>query len=117
MPSQRAERVGRLILRELSQIVDSNVGDPRLSLVTFTDVKMTPDLRTAHVYFSSLVGADGREEAATALKKACGYIRRELGHRLSLRYVPQLRFSVDKSLDLSDRIGRLIDEPHDNDEE
>ena len=106
-----------MILREVSQIAESGLGDPRLSLVTFTDVEMTADLRTARVFFSSLAGAEGRQDAERALEKACGYIRRELGHRLRLRHVPELRFSVDESLDLSDRIGRLVEKPHEDDEE
>ncbi len=111
MASQRAERVGRQILQEVSKIVESEVRDPRLNLVTFTDAKMTPDLRQARVYFSSLDGVEARDEAATALGKASGFIRRELARRLKLRHVPELRFSPDDSLDLADRIGQLVGQP------
>jgi ribosome-binding factor A len=108
MPSQRAERVGRQILQEISKIAESDLADPRLDLVTFTDVNMTPDLSIAHVYFSTMNGGADPQEAAAGLKKANGYIRRTLAHRLSLRHVPELRFTLDESSLLTDRIGRLI---------
>ena len=105
----RAERVGRQILQEISKIAEGDIGDPRLEFVTFTDVQMTVDLRHAHVFFSSFGDDRARNDATAALGKAKGYIRRELGRRLSLRHVPELRFSLDDSSQVADRIGRLID--------
>lgn len=108
MPSQRPERVARQILQEISKIAGEDIGDPRLAMVTFTEVKITPDLRQARVFFSVL-GDDGAlADASAALEKARGYIRRELGHRMSLRHVPELRFAVDDTIRVADRIGQLL---------
>jgi ribosome-binding factor A len=96
-------------LQEISKIAEGDVGDPRLEFVTFTEVRMTSDLRYAQVFFSSLGDESARDEAGAALGKAKGYIRRELGRRLRLRHVPELRFLVDDSSQVADRIGRLID--------
>jgi ribosome-binding factor A len=111
MASQRAERVGRQILQEISAIAEQDLADPRLRLVTFTDVRMSPDLRLARVSFSSLAGEQARREALVALEHATGLIRRELGRRLSLRYVPELRFQPDDSLDVAQRISDLAAAP------
>lgn len=114
MSSQRAERVGRQILQEISKIADSDLGDPRVNLVTFTDVKMTSDLRHARVYFSTLSDGTERDEAVAALEKANSFIRRALARRLSLRHVPELRFTLDDSSEVTDRIGRLINQSTQN---
>ena len=107
MSSQRAERVGRQILQEVSAIAEEELADPRLRLLTFTDTHMSPDLRLARISFSSLGGDEARRQALAALERATGLIRRELGRRLSLRYVPELRFELDDSLDVAHRISEL----------
>lgn len=108
MPSTRVARVARQVQQELSQIIENDVKDPRVGMVTLTAVHMTPDLRSARVYFSRLGSAEERAEAAIALEHATGFLRRELGLRLRLRHVPELRFIVDDSYDVNDRIARLL---------
>jgi len=112
MSSTRTARVARQVQQELSQILEEDLKDPRVGMVTLTSVQMTPDLRLARVYFSRLGPAAEREEAREALEHASGFLRRELGNRLRLRYLPELRFFVDDSLDRYDRISRLLDPPH-----
>jgi len=115
MSSQRAQRVARQVLQEISVLVEQELGDPRLELVTFTAARMTPDLRTAWLSFSCLAGQQGRSDCEAALDHAKGMLRREIGRRLKLRYVPDLRFVFDDSLELSQRITQLVaDDQHDD---
>ena len=116
MPAQRPERVSRQILQEVSTLVECDLGDPRLELVTFTGARMSPDLRVAWIYYSRMPGtgtsdaddAAEREECERALEHATGLLKREVGRRLRLRYVPDLRFRYDDSLDRADRISKLL---------
>jgi ribosome-binding factor A len=111
MTSTRTARVARQIQQELSLILEEQLKDPRVGMVTLTSVQMTPDLRLARVYFSRLGEADERLEAKAALEHAAGFLRRELGHRLRLRYLPELRFFIDDSLERYDRISDLLHAP------
>ncbi len=109
MPSPRTARVSRQILQDLSEIIEREVKDPRVGRITLTSVQMTPDLHSAKVYFSRMGAPAEREEAKRVLDHAAGFLRHELGARLRLRYVPELRFYIDDSLDVSERINRLLD--------
>jgi len=115
MPSQRQQRVARQILQEISTIVERDLADPRLSMVTFTQVLISPDLRNARVFYSCLGGDAERERCAEGLAHATGVLRRELGRRLPLRFVPSLRFEFDDSLERFDRISRLLREAGEDD--
>jgi ribosome-binding factor A len=108
MASQRPQRVGKQILQEISIIVESELADPRLNFVTFTEVQMTPDLRNARVFFSCLGGDEERKRCTEGLEHAAGLLRRELGRRLPLRFVPTLRFEFDDSYQRAERIERLL---------
>ncbi len=108
MGADRARRVAKQVLHEISTIVEVEMKDPRLSLVTFTDARMSPDLRTARIWFSCLDPRRNRSASEQALKRAGGYLRREIGRRLRLRYVPDLRFEYDDSTDRADRVARLL---------
>jgi len=111
MTSTRTARVARQVQQELSQILEEQLKDPRVGMVTLTSVQMTPDLRLARVYFSRLGDAKERRDAHAALEHAAGFLRRELGQRLRLRYLPELRFFIDDSLERYDRISELLDAP------
>jgi ribosome-binding factor A len=108
MTSQRQRRVARQILQEISTIVETELADPRLTLVTFTEVQMTPDLGNARVFFSCLGGQEERKRCEEGLAHASGMLRRELGRRLPLRFVPALRFEFDDSYERAERINRLL---------
>jgi len=108
MPTQRQQRVAREILHEISTIVSREVADPRLGLVTFTEVRVSPDLRNARVFYSCLGGEAERSRCAEGLGHAVGVLRRELGRRLALRFVPTLRFEYDDSGLRAERIADLL---------
>lgn len=110
MVSIRSERVAGQITAELSQLVDGQLNDPRLAaLVTITRVHLTTDLREATVFISVMGGADEREMALKALASATGYLRREVGRRLRLRHVPNLRFEADAAIREGDRVLDALD--------
>ena len=108
MSSQRQQRVARQILHEVSSIVSRDLSDPRLEFVTFTDVHVSPDLRNARVFYSCLGGEEQRARCAEGLAHASGMVRRELGRRLALRFVPLLRFEHDDSGVRAARIATLL---------
>lgn len=108
MPYSRAERVGGLIQQVLSEILLKQVKDPRLELTTITHVKMTRDLRMARVYFSTPGGPKKTEAAQMGFKSALGFMKRTLARRLDLRYMPDLEFFYDASLDHGARIEKLL---------
>ena len=106
--SRRSSRVSDLVRAELSLLVLTEAHDPELRRVTITDVEMPPDLRSARVYFSCLGGEEERETALQALKRAAGYLRREVGQRCGLRYAPELKFLSDLSLERGARVEEIL---------
>jgi len=104
----RPARVGERIREELSLLLQRKVNDPGLAPVTITDVSITPDLKIAHVNYSALVGPQERKAVAQALRRAEGFLRRELGRVLGLRYAPELHFHYDDSYDRGARIDSLL---------
>jgi ribosome-binding factor A len=89
-------------------LVLTEAHDPDLRKVTITDVEMPPDLKSARVYFSCLGGDAEREKAGEALRRAAGYLRREVGRRCELRYAPELFFVSDRSLERGARVEELL---------
>jgi ribosome-binding factor A len=106
--NRRSQRVADVVRAELSRLILLEAHDKDLHLVTVTDVEMPPDLRSARVYFSCLGGDEEREKAADALRRAAGYLRREVGQRCQLRYAPELHFIYDRSLERGARIEELL---------
>ena len=98
MASNRIGRINDEIRRELSDILRT-VKDPRVSqsMLTITHVDTTSDLRYARIYLTAL-GRTGEKDLMRGLKSASGYLRRELGSRLNLRYTPELQFFADDSI-------------------
>lgn len=109
MSSRRQLRVAELLQRELAQMVTFELRDPRLALITITRVRVSPDLRYASVYITSLGDEGETAQAIDGLTKATGFMRRQLGQRTDLRYVPDLTFHVDEALVESRRINELLD--------
>lgn len=105
---KRAERVADRIREELSDILHRQVADRRITMITFTEVKMSDDLRHARVYFVEMGQETCRPETYDALKKATGFLKKELGRRLQLRYMPEIDFVVDKSFAYASRIERIF---------
>ena len=110
MASNRIGRINEEIQRELSSLFRT-LKDPRVQggMVTITHVDTTTDLRYAKVYVSVLDKSDVKE-VIKGLKSAGGYLRRELGHALSLRYTPELVFQADDSIDKGTHILKLLND-------
>jgi len=110
MPTRRQGQVAELIHQEISDLLQRKTGDPRLAYVTVLDVSVSPDLKQATVYISALGDRESRASALEGLKHASGYIRRELSHCLRLRFMPELRFSLDESWECGTRIDELLEQ-------
>jgi ribosome-binding factor A len=108
--------VGRRIQEEISDMILRGLKDPRLDMVSITDVEVSGDLQAAKVYFCVFEKRGGRSKtAAEGFESALGFIRRELLKRLGLRKLPELTFHYDASFDRGDRIERLLKETHADD--
>jgi ribosome-binding factor A len=105
--------VNALLHEELQQLIQQEVKDPRVGFATVTGVETTPDLRHARVYVTVLAGDEEAETAVRALQEARAYLRRELAARTELRYVPELDFSRDTTLERANRIEALLREAQD----
>lgn len=110
MPTRRQRRVSELVHRELSLLLMREVRDPRLADVTITQVRMTPDLLLARVYFSVLGDSRAEEEARAGLDHAGGFLRTQLASRVRLRFAPELIFELDRSAAYGRRIDELLDQ-------
>lgn len=113
MDHSRARRVGEQIQKEISALLVKGLKDPRIGFVTITAVEVTPDLHLARVYYTVMGSGQVRRDTAAGLKSSTSYLRRELGRRLRMRYVPDLVFTYDASLEYGNRIESLIQQIHD----
>jgi ribosome-binding factor A len=94
----------------LTDVLQTQIDDPRLNIVTITQVQVTPDTKRADVYYSVLGDEEARQEAKQGLESAGGRLRREIGARTRLRNTPALVFHWDPSLEHGEHIERLLDE-------
>jgi ribosome-binding factor A len=115
MQSIRREKVADLLVAEISDILRTRVKDPRLGFVTITDVELTKDLRIAKVFFSVLGSETERAESIKALESARAFIQLEVGSRIRLKFLPQLLFRLDTSIEYGARIETLIAQIHKDD--
>ena len=104
----RPERVGEEIRHELATLLSREVQDPGIGFVTLTRVKVSPDLQLARVFYTMLGDEAKRKETERALGRATPFLRRQIGARIRLRRVPELRFEFDKSVEAQDRIERIL---------
>ena len=110
MPSNRIGRINEEIQRELAALIPT-VKDPRVSgMISVTAVETTPDLKFAQSYISAL-DKGGEEQVLKGLKSASGYLRRELGRSLNLRYTPELTFVRDDSINKGAHILEMLRDP------
>ncbi|MGD8997429.1 MAG: 30S ribosome-binding factor RbfA [Anaerolineae bacterium] len=117
MGKRYQRRVSGLVHIHLSNLLERKSKDPRLAMVTITDVEVTPDAARAKVFFTVLGGEEARDEAQEGLRGAAGWLRRELAARLRLRNVPELVFRYDRSVERGERISAILDELGLGDEE
>ncbi len=110
MSFKRADKVADLIRAEISEILLKQINDPQVKGITVTDVKLTDDLRHAKIFFVRTGENSCGEETIKGLHRAVGFLRRELGKKLQLRYVPEIQFIFDESFEYGDRIDRLLAE-------
>ncbi|EZH67287.1 ribosome-binding factor A [Bacillaceae bacterium JMAK1] len=108
MSQMRAQRVGEQMKKELSDILMRGVKDPRVQFVTVTGVDVTGDLQQATVYVTVLGSDEEKSQALTAMKKAKGFVRSEIGKRIQLRKTPELDFEFDESIAYGNRIEELL---------
>ncbi len=104
----RPARVAERVREEVSLILQHRVNDPGLGGVTVTDVTMTGDLKIARVHYSVFGEEEDRNAARDALRRSRGFIRRELGRVLQMRYSPEITFHFDASFEKGSRIANLL---------
>lgn len=105
----RADRVQRELQREISTILHEDLKDPRIGFVTVTRIELTGDLRFAKVYYSILGDEANKESSKDGIQSAAGYIRKLVGERLNLRYVPELSFRLDGSIEYSINLEKTFE--------
>jgi ribosome-binding factor A len=104
----RPERVGEEIRQELAVLLAREVHDPGIGFVTLTRTKVSPDLQLVRVYYT-LIGDDrAKRDTQRALDRATPFLRRQIGSRVRLRRVPELRFELDRSVEHQDRIEQIL---------
>lgn len=112
MERSRPSRLGEVFKKEISDIIKKDLKDPRIGFVTITAVEISPDLKCATVFLSVLGDQKERERSLRGLKNARGHIRSELGKRVRLKFLPELVFEIDKSIEEGMRISELIKHLH-----
>jgi ribosome-binding factor A len=108
--TQRTRRLDELLRQEIGELLAREIADPGIGFATVTEVETSPDLRHARVWVSIIGSAQEREMTLQALDRAMGYVRRELGHRLRLKRIPDLHVRLDDSAERGTRVLRLISE-------
>ena len=105
-------RINMEVQREMSEIIRTEIKDPRVAgaMITVVAVEVTPDLKYCKAFISVLGDEERAREAIVGLKNAVGYIRRELAHRVNLRNTPEISFVLDQSIEYGVNMSRLIDE-------
>jgi ribosome-binding factor A len=108
--TRRIDRLGDLIKEEISNLLIRQIRDPRIGMLTITDVEVSRDLRTAKVFYTVSGDDNARREAQRGLESAVGFIRSAVAHNLTIRRMPELTFVFDTSLDYGQKIDRILEE-------
>ncbi|MFQ5705922.1 MAG: 30S ribosome-binding factor RbfA [bacterium] len=112
---KRSQRVAELLREEISKIVTNELKDPDIGLATITHVRVSDNLRSAHIFVQVYGDVEKSQKSLSGLLRARNWIRNELGHRLSLKYVPELTFCYDDTLEYAENIESLIKTIHEGD--
>ncbi|WP_374326374.1 30S ribosome-binding factor RbfA [Azonexus sp.] len=104
---QRSDRVAEQVRRDLADLIRTELKDPRVGMISLTSVELTPDYAHAKVFFTTL-NADHLPEIEQGLKRAAGFLRRELGRRIHIHTLPELHFVYDSSLEYGASMTALI---------
>jgi len=108
MTRQRPERVQEAIRQEISMIVQGQIKDPRIGFITITKVDLTKDLRYARIYFSVLGKGSDKNRALKGLNSAKGYIKGLIADKIKLRYMPEISFVIDNTLEHTQHIYEIL---------
>lgn len=116
--SVKNTRINGEVLKELSNIIRSEIKDPRINPMTsVVSVEVAPDLKTCKAYISILGDEKSQQDTIAGLKSAEGYIRRELARTVNLRNTPEIKFILDQSIEYGINMSKLIDEVTKKDDE
>lgn len=105
----RSERVEGQLRKEISKILQEDIKDPRIGFVTITRIDLTKNLRYARIYFSIMGDDDVKEESLKGIKSSIGFIRKLIAERMNLRYVPELYFKLDNSIEYSINLEKTFE--------
>ena len=106
---QRSDRVAEQIRRDLADLIRTELKDPRVGMISLTDVELTPDYAHAKIFFTTLQSGH-LEGIQVGLKRASGFLRRELGRRIHIHTLPELHFVYDNSIERGASLSLLINE-------
>lgn len=115
--SQRCQRVGEQIHKEVSTMLTYGLKDPRVGFVTITGVEVTPDLGMARIYYTVMGDEESRRQTGEGLKSSTSYVRKQLSRLLHLRHTPDILFVYDESFDYGQRIESLLRDVKPGDED
>jgi ribosome-binding factor A len=105
----RATRVADLLKEEISEMLCKEVKDPHIGFITITDVEVSKDLKNSRVYYTILGDEQQAEESANALSRVSSFIKKQLGKRLRMRYIPEISFRYDNSLAYGEKIDHILE--------
>ncbi len=108
MDNTRTNRVAEQMKKEIGEIINQKLKDPRIGFVTVTDLDLTNDLQHATVYVTVLGDETEKEESLIGLTKASGFVRSEVGKRIRLRKVPEIVFQFDEAHEHGNRIESIL---------
>lgn len=108
MENMRTSRVAEQMKKEVGEILNQKIKDPRVGFVTVTDVDLTNDLQQATIYVSVLGDEDEKEATLVGLSKASGFVRSEVGKRIRLRKVPEIMFKFDEAHEYGNHIDAIL---------
>jgi ribosome-binding factor A len=106
----RRDRISEQIRRELAELIRTELKDPRVGMISITGVEVSADYAHAKVFFSSMSGREHLDSVLAGLQKAAGFLRRELGRRITIHNTPQLHFVFDESLERGADLSKLIEQ-------
>ena len=106
---QRSDRVAEQVRRDLADLLRNELKDPRVGMISLTSVELTPDYAPAKVYYTTL-NSEHLADIEQGLKRASGFLRRELGRRIHIHTLPELHFIYDNSLERGSSLSQLIDQ-------
>src|SRR5947209_5255812 len=110
MPTRRQVQVAEEIQQIISLLLQREMKDPRIGFVTVTQVEVTQDLKYARIFVSVMGTQEEQQATMAALASGRGFMRRELASRMEIRFVPELQFRLDRGIEYSDRINRLLND-------